>query len=357
MSLLHLTAVSRNAISRRVLDRIGLEVQAGELLALLGLPGSGRASLLRVIAGLEEPDEGRILLEGRDISRVPARRRPIGFLYQQDPLFGHPTVFEAVASALPEGADRPAPAASGARVQHLLGLVGLAAEAGSMPAMLTAPKRRRLLLARTLASEPRLLLVGEGFGPREVETPAPRLWLREVQQALGLTVILTAQSAAEALSLADRIAVLEEGRLVQIGTPAELRFRPASDAVARLLGDTARPRLAADAIARPQVALAAWRPLGLAGGLALPAGGNAPIDRWSAAEAVEVVPPGEGLPARVLRVTPLGGTLRLELELIADRRQVAAEVASQDTMEAIPPGTILGVRIRPDGLRPETRLN
>ncbi|MBX9698457.1 MAG: ATP-binding cassette domain-containing protein [Acetobacteraceae bacterium] len=139
MPLLRLEAVTRRALTRPVLDRVTLEVAAGECLALLGEAGSGRASLLRIIAGREEPDAGRVLLDGADITRLPARRRPIAHLVQHDPLFGHATVFDTVASALPEDADGAATPA--ARVQQLLGLVGLAEDAGAMPVMLPPGKR------------------------------------------------------------------------------------------------------------------------------------------------------------------------------------------------------------------------
>lgn len=317
MSLLRLDAISCRTPARPVLDRVSLEVGAGECLALLGAAGSGRASLLRIVAGLEEPDAGRILWEGRDITRLPPRRRPIALVFRQDPLFGHASVFDAVAAALPEDA-----AQDGPRVQQLLQLLGLGADAGSMPAMLPAPKRRRLALARALAAAPRLLLVAEGFGPAEGRA-APRRWLREAQQRLGLAMILVAQGAEEALALADRVAVLEQGRIEQVATPAELRRRPASPAVARLLGAEA---------AAP--AVGATLPATLAGG----------------PQVLEVVAPGLGVPARVLGARLLGATLRLDLELLADGSQIEAEVPSPG-LAGMAAGTIIGLRVRPDVLR------
>lgn len=325
MPLLRLDAISRRALTRRLLDRVTLEVAEGECLALLGAEGSGRASLLRVIAGLEEPDEGRILLDGRDITRLPARRRPIAHVFQHDPLFGHATVFDTVAAALPEAGDGGGP--TGARVHGLLGLVGLAADAGSMPAMLPAGKRRRLTLARALASGPRLLLVGAGFGHADPDRPAPRRWLRDVQRRLGLTMIVTAQTAEEAMALADRVAVLAEGRVAQIGVPAALTRSPANAAVARLVGAPAPVQAGAE------------------GGF------------WLPAEALEVVAPGLGMPARVLGATMLGATVRLDLELLADGRQLEAEVPSFGIGGALSPGSIIGLRVREGGLRGGAMVN
>ncbi|MBV1798662.1 ATP-binding cassette domain-containing protein [Siccirubricoccus sp. G192] len=209
--------------SRTVLDRVSLEIGQGELVALLGLPGSGRAALLRVVAGLDEPDSGRILLEGQDIARLPPRRRGIAHVFQHDPLFGHPTVFDAVAAAIPDAPDGPAPGAAeqAEQVHRLLGLVGLGEDAGWLPATLPPAQRHRLALARALAASPRLLLLGEAFGTLDPAAAAPRRWLRRVQERLGLTTLLTAHGPAEALAVADRVAVLREGRLEQIGTPAD----------------------------------------------------------------------------------------------------------------------------------------
>lgn len=332
MSLLRLDAITRQGTARRVLDRVSLELQQGECLALLGLPGSGRAALLRAIAGLEEIDQGRILLDSTDVTRLPPRRRAIGHLFQHDPLFGHPTVFDAVAGALPQPEGAPAGVGPAERVHRLLGLVGLAEDAGSMPAMLPTAKRRRLSLARVLAAEPRLLLVAEGFAIGDSGRQATRRWLREIQGRAGLGMILAAQNAEEALELADRIAVLEAGRILQIDTPAELRRRPANAAVARLLG-TSRP---AASVGQAEIARAGV---------------------WLPADTLEVVAPGIGMPARVLGATMLGATMRLDLELLANGRQLEAEVPSMGVGSALPPGTIIGLRVRGAGMRHGMRLN
>lgn len=329
---LRIEGLVRHALTRRLLDRVTLEVREGECLALLGAPGSGRASLLRSIAGLEEPDAGRILLDGRDITRLPPRRRPFAYLFQQDALLGHATVHDAVAAALasavPDGAAETDPMAGAARVGQLLALVGLSQDAGWMPAMLPPGKRHRLAAARALASGPRVLLVGESFGV-EGAPNRPRRWLRDLHGKLGLSTILVAQGAAEALALGDRIAVLHGGRIEQHGTPAELLHRPASGVVAQALGQVL--------------------PMPGAGTGHATGGGFAP--GWAThgvrPESLEVVEPIHGAPARVMGSTAFGATLRLELELLADGSRVAAEVPSLGLATTLPPGSIVGLRLRP----------
>ena len=331
MPLLRLEAVTRRGPARGVVDRISLELAAGECLALLGEAGSGRAALLRLIAGTEEPDAGRILIEGRDVTRLPLRRRPVALLLPQDRLFGHASVFDSVGAALPEAEPGTAPPTEA--VHRLLTLVGLAEDAGSMPVMLPPGKRRRLLLARALAPQPRLLLVAEAFGVADPERrgQAPRRWLREIQQRLGLGMVLVARGAEEARLLADRVAVLEAGRLRAIGTPAEVQRQLVGSDAARLLG--ASP--AAEEARAPR----------LGGGL------------WMPADRLEVVAPGLGVPARVLGATVLGRTIRLDLELLADGSQVEAEVPSLGFGGALPPGTIIGLRVRDLGRRGDAALN
>ena len=231
--------LSKHSYHRPVLDRLSLDIPDRELLALVGPVGSGRGSLLRLIAGFDQPDSGRILLDGTDLGRLPPRRRRIGTLFQHDPLFGHATVAEAVGAAVRQEDDAPPPEAAvvAARVAHLLDLVGLAEAAGASPTTLSPQKRHRLAVARALAPAPRVLLVGQAtpgldFGHR---TP-PRRWLRHLHDRLGLTTILIAQDAEEAVAIASRIAVLKDGRVEQCGRPAELRRAPATPLVAELFG-------------------------------------------------------------------------------------------------------------------------
>jgi sulfate/thiosulfate transport system ATP-binding protein len=344
---LRIEALSRHAVSRRVLDRVSLEVGSGEFLTLLGPAGSGRASLLRVVAGLEEADSGRVLVDGRDVTRLPPARRGVRILYQHDPLYGHPTVFEAVSAALPgpegdgrDGDGRRDPADRAAQVRHLLGLVGLGRDEGWMPATLPPAKRHRLALARALASGPRVLLVGEAFGLAHAgPRPAPRRWLLDLHRRLGLTTVLVAHGPAEALALGDRIAVMNHGRVEQIGAPEEVRRRPASGFVAQCLGAAAVPRA-------PTAAAAAWDEAPFEPGAAVLAQGH-----LLSAQPLEVVEADHGAPARVLGATAHGATLRLALQLLADGTQLEAEVPHLGAARPLPPGTIIGVRPRVRGAR------
>jgi sulfate/thiosulfate transport system ATP-binding protein len=199
-----------------------------------------------------------------------------------------------------------------------------------MPAMLPLGKRHRLALARALAAEPRLLLVGEGFGLGDPgRPPTPRRWLRDLQGRLGMATLVVSHGPEEALALGDRIAVLNAGRLEQVGTPAELRRRPATAFVAETLRDGAA---------------APWVEAMAQGGVVpegRPPGG--PVPPPGALEAVDA---GGGTPARVLGATALGATLRLELQLLSDGRQVEAEVPSPGLATQLPPGTIIGLRLR-----------
>lgn len=334
--------LSKHSYRRPVLDRLSLEVRTGELLALVGAPGSGRSGLLRVIAGLDQADSGRVLLDGTDLGRLPPRRRYVGTVFQHDPLFGHATVAEAVmATVSPDPNAPPAGAAAVAgRVAHLLDLVGLAADAGASPSGLPPQKRHRLSIARALAPAPRVLLVGQAapgldFGHRR----PPRRWLRHLHDRLGLTSIVIAHDPEEAAAIGSRIAVLNEGRLEQSGRPSDLQRSPATPLVAGLFGGAVPPQPdAADGFDL------AFPPPG-----AFPADPFAPIpfppDPFPAA-ALEVVDVGEGSPARVVGSRVDGLELRVELRMIADGRHVEAEMPGLPMATLLPPGTVVGVRAR-----------
>jgi len=321
---LQIEKLTRRIHTRTMLERIDLEAQSGEILGLLGPQGSGRATLLRVIAGLDPADSGTVRLDGQDITHLPPRRRPIGHVFQHDPLFGHPTVFEAVAAAMPEGPPGAAPAGE---IDALLDLVGLGGRGAAMPATLPADKRHRLALARSLAARPRVLLVGEAFGPQGSAGRKPsRGWMRELLQRFGVTAIVVVQDLAEAAVLADRVAVLREGKVEQVATPTTLRRWPATPFVAEFLG--VGTTLAAPAMAALQMgpgAFGAVRP-----------------------ESLEVVDPSAGTPAKVVASTAFGARLRVELQLLADGSRVEAEVPSMGLATALPPGTVVGLRVRPD---------
>ena len=220
---------------RRILDDVSLDVADGERLALLGPSGSGKSTALRVIAGLQPPSAGRVLLDGGDVTRVPAHRRGAGLVFQDAALFPHRDVagnvgFGPRVAGLAEDERR-------ARVSDALELVGLAGTERRNVTTLSGGEAQRVALARALAPRPEVLLLDEPLGAldgplrRRLQTD-----LRELFERLGLTVVHVTHDVGEAFELGDRVAVLREGRVAQVATPEELWARPADDWVARFLG-------------------------------------------------------------------------------------------------------------------------
>lgn len=220
---------------------VSLEIARGELVALLGPSGSGKTTLLRIIAGLEAPDAGAVLLDGVDVTHVSPAARRIGFVFQHYALFRHMTVFENVAfglRVLPR-AKRPTQSAIEARVRQLLELVRLEGHAARRPHELSGGQRQRIALARALAVEPQVLLLDEPFGALDARVRAElRRWLRALHDELHVTSVFVTHDQEEALSVADRVAVLNDGRIEQVGTPDEVYARPASRFVYDFLGES-----------------------------------------------------------------------------------------------------------------------
>jgi putative spermidine/putrescine transport system ATP-binding protein len=217
------------------LDDLTLEIHPGELLALLGPSGSGKTTALRVLAGLERAERGRVLVGGADITALPPHRRGMGMVFQAYSLFPNMTALENVAFGL--RLRRVAKAERRRRAADLLDLVGLAREADRHPHQLSGGQQQRVALARALAIEPRVLLLDE---PLSALDAGVRVRLREeirrIQLEVGITTVFVTHDQEEALSLADRVAVMAEGRLEQVGTPAELYGTPRTGFVARFVG-------------------------------------------------------------------------------------------------------------------------
>jgi putative spermidine/putrescine transport system ATP-binding protein len=216
-------------------DRLSLDIYQGEFFALLGPSGCGKTTLLRLIAGFETPDEGSLLLGGDDIAPVPPYRRPVNMMFQSYALFPHMTVAGNVAFGLKQ--DRlPRPEIE-ARVAKMLALVKLEALASRKPHQLSGGQRQRVALARALAKEPRVLLLDE---PLSALDALVRVQLREeirrVQTELGITTLFVTHDQSEALSMADRVGVMHQGKLEQLAAPAELYARPATAFVAEFVG-------------------------------------------------------------------------------------------------------------------------
>jgi sulfate/thiosulfate transport system ATP-binding protein len=230
---------------------VSLEVSKGAFLALLGPSGSGKTTLLRILGGLEFADLGQITFEGQDWLAIPARERRAGFVFQHYALFRHMTVARNVAFGLEvrPRRTRPSRAEIRRRVDELLTLVQLEGYGDRYPSRLSGGQRQRVALARALAIEPRLLLLDEPFGALDAKVRKElRVWLRALHNRLGLTSIFVTHDQEEALETADLVAVMNEGKIEQIGTPDELRHAPATPFVAEFLNSgrlqtTDRPRL------------------------------------------------------------------------------------------------------------------
>ncbi|MBV9509837.1 MAG: sulfate ABC transporter ATP-binding protein, partial [Caulobacteraceae bacterium] len=225
------------------LNGVDLEIRDGELLALLGPSGSGKTTLLRTIAGLEFPEDGQVLFEDQDVTFAHAAARRVGFVFQQYALFKHMTVAKNVAFGLDvrKRAARPPKADIRRRVEDLLKLVELEGLGGRYPSQLSGGQRQRVALARALAVSPRVLLLDEPFGALDATVrKSLRRELRRIHDATGVTTIFVTHDQEEALELADRVAVLNRGRIEQVGAPAEVRDHPASAFVCGFVGEANR---------------------------------------------------------------------------------------------------------------------
>jgi len=220
---------------------VSLEIRDGELIALLGPSGSGKTTLLRVIAGLEAPNAGRVFFGDDDATALPVQKRRIGFVFQNYALFKHLSVQDNVAYGLRvlPAAGRPPKAQIRKRVQELLDLVQLSGMEDRFPRQLSGGQQQRVALARALAVDPRVLLLDEPFGALDAKVRKDlRRWLRELHERTGHTTVFVTHDQEEALELADRVAILNSGKLEQIGTPDEVYDRPASPFVMAFVGDT-----------------------------------------------------------------------------------------------------------------------
>ncbi|BDG70549.1 sulfate/molybdate ABC transporter ATP-binding protein [Roseomonas fluvialis] len=222
------------------LDGVSLSLRPGEFAALLGPSGSGKTTLLRILAGLDFPDAGSVRIAGEDVADVPARLRGVGVVFQHYALFRHMTVADNVAFGLRvrPRRTRPAEAEIARRVAELLELVQIPELARRYPGQVSGGQRQRVALARALAIEPKLLLLDEPFGALDALVRKDvRRWVRGLHDRLGITSILVTHDQEEAMELADRIAVMDRGRVLQFGTPRELLDAPQNAFVAGFVGD------------------------------------------------------------------------------------------------------------------------
>ena len=300
--------VTKRFGSFTALDDVSLEVPSGELVALLGPSGSGKTSLLRILAGLEIPDHGQTLLDGADLAAQSARQRNIGLVFQHYALFRHLDCYENVAFAL--RVRRRPEAEVAVRVTELLRLVQLEGLGRRMPSQLSGGQRQRIALARALAARPRVLLLDEPFGALDAQVRAElRTWLRRLHDEIHLTTVFVTHDQDEAFEVADRVVVMNHGKVAQVGSPTAVFQHPANDFVMRFLGhvnvldaelEAGRARVGQTTI---EVANAAGQHGRIAGRV------------YVRPHEVEVAraPLENALPAKVVRVTPLGSGLKVEL--------------------------------------------
>jgi sulfate/thiosulfate transport system ATP-binding protein len=231
-----------------VCDNLNLDIPAGELVALLGPSGSGKTSLLRIIAGLERPDSGSVLFHGEDATFDDVRDRHVGFVFQHYALFGHMSIFENVAFGLrvrpkrakpgSNVATRPSEAQIASKVHELLKLVQLDWLADRYPHQLSGGQRQRIALARALAVEPKVLLLDEPFGALDAKVRKElRRWLRRLHDEMHITSVFVTHDQDEAMEVADRVVVMNQGRIEQDGPPDQVYDRPATPFVLQFLGD------------------------------------------------------------------------------------------------------------------------
>lgn len=222
------------------LSDVSLEIPSGELVALLGPSGSGKTTLLRIIAGLEFADSGAVHFDGNNISERTARERRVGFVFQHYALFRHMTVFENIAFGLrvrPRKL-RPSNAQIRSKVEELLKLIQLEKLAQRYPSQLSGGQRQRVALARALAVEPSVLLLDEPFGALDAKVRVElRRWLRQLHDEIHITSVFVTHDQEEALEVADKVVVMNEGRIEQVGSPDEVYNHPASPFVYRFLGN------------------------------------------------------------------------------------------------------------------------
>jgi sulfate transport system ATP-binding protein len=231
--------VNKHFGSFHALQDVNLTIPTGELVALLGPSGCGKTSLLRIIAGLEQPDSGSIRFNGEDTTRRHVRERGVGFVFQHYALFHHMTVFDNVAFGLTvrPKSERPDREAIRARVNELLDLVQLGFVADRYPNQLSGGQRQRIALARALAVEPKVLLLDEPFGALDANVRKElRRWLRRLHDEIHVTSVFVTHDQEEAMEVSSRVVVMNKGRIEQVGTPDEIYEQPQTAFVSRFLG-------------------------------------------------------------------------------------------------------------------------
>ncbi|KJV32506.1 sulfate/molybdate ABC transporter ATP-binding protein [Luteibacter yeojuensis] len=333
---LALKQLTRQFTELAALDDVSLDIEPGEFIALVGPSGSGKTTLLRILAGLDYPDRGTVMLNGRDFLAANARERNVGLVFQHYALFRHLSVRENIAFGLRvrPRKRRPPRADIRTRVDDLLKRVQLDGLGDRYPSQLSGGQRQRVALARALAVEPEILLLDEPFGALDAQVrTALRRWLRELHEDLGLTTVFVTHDQEEALELADRLVVMNRGRIEQVGSPQEVYQAPATPFVCEFIGRTNKVALRRDGDA--------WR----AGAWSIPGPGTA-------GSAVAYIRPehlalaaadgGPGWDAQLRHIYLAGSVAHLDVHVAELDLSLEVDMAS-DQLGGLAPGALLRV--------------
>ena len=333
---LHLQKLRKRYAGATALDDVDLDIESGELVALLGPSGSGKTTLLRVIAGLLPADGGRVLFGDTDATALSLRKRNVGFVFQHYALFRHMSVAENIAFGLRSRprASRPDKATIARRVEELLGLIQLPEHGKRYPDQLSGGQKQRVALARALAVDPSVLLLDEPFGALDAKVRVElRRWLRRLHDQTGQTTLFVTHDQEEALELADRVVVMRDGRIEQIGKPDEIYHAPASAFVFDFIGraNALDGQVENGAFTLP--------------GLRLPAEGVADGNARLYLRPHDLVPANgeDGFAAQVRATHRLAGRVTVELAVGAQ----TLEMELPDSPDTPPPSTGQELRLRP----------
>ncbi|NTE89132.1 sulfate/molybdate ABC transporter ATP-binding protein [Agrobacterium rubi] len=305
----------------RAVRDVSLDIESGEMLALLGPSGSGKTTILRMVAGLEYTDGGHIYFGDEDATNIPVRDRGVGFVFQHYALFPHMTLHENIAFGMKVSKVKRDKAAIDARVDELLRLVKLDGLGERFPAQISGGQRQRVALARALSVDPKVLLLDEPFGALDANVRRDlRRWLREIHTELGITTIFVTHDQEEALDLADRVVILNQGEIIQQGTPKDVCRQPNSSFVMRFLGDANR----ISGTARSGKIFVGKAEVPFAYGQA-----DGPVDIYARPNDLEWEDLHDGIPAQVTRV----------LDRAGDRRVIASTTEGDLLEFDVPPET------------------